>query len=320
MQNNVTIKDIADSLNISKASVSYVLNDKNSNVKIGDLTKRRIFQTAWDMRYKVRDNIIINVPILNNTTPFYLDLFVAASGKLLEMGFSSTINISGHNADRVGATIDSIFRDRSARGIIFVEYLPEELEKTLLAKRVPYLVLNPLKESPINRVECDDGTGVRILLDDCLMRGYRRMPFLSKKEIYYDVPWHKKRKAMYLNFCREKNIEAEFFEPQPLEIKNVIDEIINRNEKQVLISNLPSNLEFLLRMKFFQKKYPEDIAYVTISHTVYEALQFNLTRLNIPLEEMGYKGAEMIAKMIESEVNTLPTEYCVPKLINRGSC
>jgi LacI family transcriptional regulator len=47
----VTLSDIAERIGVSKVTVSYVLNERPTNVRISDQTRRRILDTAQEMGY-----------------------------------------------------------------------------------------------------------------------------------------------------------------------------------------------------------------------------------------------------------------------------
>ena len=48
----ITISDIAAKAGVSRATVSYVLNERNTTVRISENTRRKVMETAADLGYR----------------------------------------------------------------------------------------------------------------------------------------------------------------------------------------------------------------------------------------------------------------------------
>ena len=93
----VSLADIADSLNVSKSTVSFVLNGKGKQFNISERTQQLILDKAKELNYvpnffakglREGKTSTIGLVLSDISNPFYSEMTKAIQEKLYDLGYS----------------------------------------------------------------------------------------------------------------------------------------------------------------------------------------------------------------------------------------
>lgn len=213
----VTQREVAARANVSRATVSYVLNDTaKSRVPISSETRRRVIEAAEALGYqpdasaqtlrsgKSRE-VGVLVPDMRN--PHYWQLLTGIDREAHRNGYTLLIFHSAliEHEEVVG------LRELAARridGLVLISSFPPSWPKTIerLSNRHSPIVDLSNVESPFDRVFTDYRAGTRQLMEHLLEHGHRRIGFV------YGVATEKvgiDRLEPYLEALRSANLPDE---------------------------------------------------------------------------------------------------------------
>ncbi|CAL66138.1 LacI family DNA-binding transcriptional regulator [Christiangramia forsetii] len=231
MRNEITLQELALSLNLSISTVSKSLND---SPEISVKTKSRVKELALLKRYipnsmaqslKGKQSKTIGVVIPNIFSKFFSESLHAIENKANERGFRTIICFSNDSIDKEAECIEKLIKSR-VDGIILAvseesqyKKINEHIEK-VLSYKIPLVMLDHLEDT----ISCDKvGLNETLLAEEATMNlfnlGYRNVAFLaqnpstnkaeSQKQGYLDAIKRKDGKKQILSFgssevCHQK--------------------------------------------------------------------------------------------------------------------
>ena len=158
----VTMKEIAEKLNISTVSVSKALNNKEG---VGVDLRKKIIETAEEMGYKTKKasqlsskrrliGVVISKHFLNPSPSFYWSLYEQVYHSLKERNYQCLLEIVDFEEEQAPAFLDRNDLD----GIIVVGFVETENMKIIDASGLPIVMVDFCNE----RIR-----GIGIIPDNC---------------------------------------------------------------------------------------------------------------------------------------------------------
>lgn len=152
MKRNITMKDIADVLDISVVSVSKALNNKEG---ISIDLRKKILQTADDLGYKTKvpfkvsdEDLTIGVIIPNYfitlEPSFYWSVYEKLVKSLKQQGYYCFLEIIDPSAKN---SLPSFLKTKKANGIIVVGYVPPDYLTEIDKCNIPLIMLDFYNEN-----------------------------------------------------------------------------------------------------------------------------------------------------------------------------
>ena len=187
----VTLQDIANRTGVSKVTVSYVLNGRETGVRISDTTRQRVLSVARDLGYQ--PNAVARALARRCTDTVTLvmqfpSVFAGGSSFVLEMmhGVLDAANALGYdlllhtkNVPDAAQEMQAL-TDGRADGILVLRNLGDPLTKELQSRNFPWVSLFSRSEEPgAYFVDCDNVTGGRIATEYLLSLGHERIGFIG---------------------------------------------------------------------------------------------------------------------------------------------
>lgn len=183
---NYTIRDVAKKANVSIATVSRVLNEKD---RVKKETREKVLAAAKELNYvtnfaakTLRQNRtnMIGVIVPNVATSFYGEIVKGIEKKALEFDLRVILCDSEYQEDREKDFIKFLY-NHSVDGMIFI--LPrianEEFVK-IREKRNNLVVFGRnMEQYNISSITVDNILGAQIAVRHLFSRGYRKIAFLS---------------------------------------------------------------------------------------------------------------------------------------------
>jgi LacI family transcriptional regulator len=148
---NVSLKDIAKHLNVSTALVSYVLNGKEKEKRVGKEMTKKIRQAAIDMQYqpnqiarslRMKESKTIGLILADIANPFFGQLARIIENEATKNGYTVIIGSSDEDNKKSTLLIDTLI-NRQVDGLIVVpaEGSYEQL-KNVIEKQIPLVMVD----------------------------------------------------------------------------------------------------------------------------------------------------------------------------------
>ena len=191
MNNQITIKDVAQEANVSITAVSFVLNGKANNVsketaeRILSVCKKYNFKPnyiASSLKSKNNKTVGCIVPDLENN--YYSRLIVRLEEYLKDEGYTVLITNTGYDIDKCFSSIDEML----SRKVGFLVIIPpssffyknSDFAKTTLNLEIPYVILDrKIGEDKNKAVVTDDVRGGYLATQYLINKGHKRIAAIT---------------------------------------------------------------------------------------------------------------------------------------------
>ena len=151
MKKTVSIKNIAETLGISTATVSLVLSGKATNGRVSEEITRKIKETAKSMNYmpnglarslRVGRTNTLGLIVADISNPFFGLLTLHIQEKAEELGYTVIIVNTNEDDIRMGKLVD-ILKSRQVDGYLIIPTEHGDIYiKELLANKVPLVLID----------------------------------------------------------------------------------------------------------------------------------------------------------------------------------
>lgn len=190
-RSGVTLQDIAERTGVSKVTVSYILNNRETRVRISEATRRRVLDAVREMGY--HPNAVARALKRRRTDTLTLVLqspsfFSGGSGFLSEMmyGVLASANRLGydlmlHTKELPSAAAEMrALTDGRSDGVLILRDMDDPLPPALHERGLPCVCLFSRSVDPnVAFVDCDNVAGGCLAAEHLLSRGHRRIGFVG---------------------------------------------------------------------------------------------------------------------------------------------
>ena len=334
----VTMKDVAQKVGVSSATVSLVLNRKEN--RIPDETKQKIFDAARELGYETKrqKSLVENKYGRNVIAVIYSEVDHALSEECLkgieEYAYIYEYSvIQFYNMNSSAKCIEQIWLAASlgAAGIILIP--PTDMNtdgnNVLLGKAlkecgVPFMLLDrAIYEVFCDFVTLDNKLSANMATEYLISHGHREVGLIVGKRNIYNT---RKRvegfaEALTLNGIEHKDEMLYFGEYQRETGYQGAEQFCRQGIKAIVSCNAETSLGIYAYAKEHGLKIGEDLSLINVGN-MREAkwLAPALTCIFQPGEQMGRKAAEVIIKLINNDdAKTVKTNYFTPYLVEGES-
>ena len=217
MSGNPRIKDIAERLGVSQASVSRALNDKPG---VADNLRQRVLEVAAELNFtpNLVARSLVGTPSGTLTValvvhqqafpvssdPFYFVILRGVERALAQAGYHVVLTTIGDDA--IQADHLRVVRERRVDGAVLAgPDIPSALVLSMVQRGLPIvLVDNALERTPLDCVLCDNLEGARSAVQHLLSHGYRRVAFAGGPLSWLST---RERREGYIDAMRERGLE-----------------------------------------------------------------------------------------------------------------
>lgn len=187
MTRAVTILDVADEAQVSKSTVSLVLQ---GSPLIRDETAQRVRDAARRLGYvynrraaelRRQGTNVVGVVINDLMNPFFAEVLVALERKLVEAGYIVLMAHTHESVERQRAVIQSM-REQHAAGLVLCPALgtPASVVKQIQAAGMPLVVMiRTLGKGAYDFVGSDNERGIHDATAHLVASGHRRIAFVG---------------------------------------------------------------------------------------------------------------------------------------------
>src|SRR5699024_2487233 len=190
IKNNITMKDIADELEVSSVTVSKALNDKegvgdelrNKIKKLADKMGYRYNATAKSMRSGLTNNIGVVIPERftgDLSQSVYLKVYQQISATLEKYDYYGILNVLTSREEEE-LTLPRIYNERKVDGFIMLGQTSSEYVEAINQIDIPILFLDFYDEhGDIDSVVTDNFYGAYELTSYLMKNGHRKIAYVG---------------------------------------------------------------------------------------------------------------------------------------------
>ncbi len=326
---SVNIEDVAKYANVSKSTVSRVLNESGP---VSEITKNRVLEAVDKLSYqpnhiarslKKKKTHFVGLIVPNVQNPFYSKISWHAEKMLQDKNYRTIICNTNYNPTKEEKYIEAL-KNTKVDGIISVSgEKTEKLCDIFWEEDFPIVFIDrKIKEKNIPYVISDNVQGGQMATRHLIELGHTRIIFLTSD----DTQAQRERLKGYKKALKEHNIKIRkeyiFKAPEEGLDKTQSKKIIN------LIKSKPSptaifvvndykaikTLEILRKNNF---SVPDDISLIGFDNIDFASL-FGLTTIYQPIKKMINIALQKLFPEFNKESAKLPS-IIKPKLIERDT-
>jgi LacI family repressor for deo operon, udp, cdd, tsx, nupC, and nupG len=332
----VTSKEVASLANVSRSTVSRVLNPGSEQSMISDETAQRVREVAARLDYSPnpiaralrgeRTNMI-GLIVREITDPFFAGLIEIINSEARKYDFNVILGYAHSDSDE-GLEMARVLDSRQMDGVIFLGDLrnDEEVLESYISKEHPIVSLcRGRKIQGLPTINCDNKLGIQMLTKHLCDLGHRVITFidggwfgdvLERREEFLRI---KNEYPMCSQFCWIQAADDDFNGGY-----GVFDEIMNLNPMPTAVIGSSDTLVIGLMKAALEKgiQIPDKLSVVGFDDiAIAKYVQPSLTTIRQPIEEMAKKAIEIIIKQIERKELSNDELFIemTPKLIIRQS-
>lgn len=311
MAKAITMKDIADKLNISKVTVSKALSDKEG---VSDDLKAKIKELAAEMGYRynasaqaIKSGFTFNIGVVvaerftGDYRSFYLTFYQYVTKELDKYKYSSIFQVLSEE-DEQNLVLPRSYYDRKIDGLIILGQVSSEYVEILEGSEVPIIFLDFYDEhTEVDSVVSDNFYSAYELTNYLISNKHRNIAFVgsitSTSSIqdrylgYYKSLLEHKINHYSSNVIDDRDEKGHFIEitfPDPMPTAFVCN-----------CDRVAYELIGHLQAKGY--KVPEDVSIVSFDNDIYSTLSTpQITTVDVNMVEMTATVAETMLNKIDN--------------------
>lgn len=333
----ISLQDISRSLNISKSTISLVLNGRGDEKRVSKETQEKIIKFAKEHNYKANqlarglsrgksDMIGLIVPNIS-------DIFYARIARRIERiaersGYNVIFSSSGESARKEAELIHSML-NRQVDGLIIAS-CQQNTDDILRLKRInfPFVLIDrQYPEIETNYVGVDNAGGVSVLVNQLVKSGRKRIGFVSlipgldaihERLVGYEQTMQQNGLEIKEGFIQELDYES---------IESYMPLVINEMVKfPVSLEGIVFATHYLAaaglrELKKLNVRIPMDVALVSFGQmSDFDLVEPPITSVIQPTDEIGDKAVELLLSGMKNELPLDKKIILQTNLVVRKSC
>lgn len=315
MAKKLSIRDIANELNISKTTISFILNGKAREKRISDTLTEKVLKYVNERAYKPNQlakslstgkTMIIGLMVEKISDYFFAQMAYHVEELAYDSGYKILYCSTDNDLQKTRELI-SLFRDRHVDGYIITP--PAGLEKDVQA-----LIDDGLPVVLFDRY-FEDVDSSYVVLDN-YKASYDAVKYLAQKqfknigfvELDSDQSQMRDRRNGYLKALEESDLvpmvlRVPFLNPPDKTMKHLVD-FIERHKNMDALFFATNYLAFegvkaLGKLKF---KIPQDMAVIAFDdHQAFDIYTPTITAVAQPIDELAKKSIHTLLNMLNSQ-------------------
>lgn len=334
---HLSLNDISKSLNISKSTISLVLNGRGDEKRVSKDTQEKIIKFAKEHNYNPNQlaralsrgkSDMIGLIVPNISDVFFATIARRIEKKAEQSGYSVIFSSTGESIEREVKMIQSML-DRQVDGLIITSCQMNDKGILGLKKdNFPFVLIDRVyPEIETNFVGFDNNEGIASATELLINSGRKRIGFVSITTVLETL---RERSASYLQTMEKHGLQVEEGFIQEVvrdcvetDIYNAIRALVQDpiGIEAIVFATHYLAAEGLRALKSMQIRVPDDVAVVSYGERRdFDLLEPALTSVRLPVHEMGDKAVDILLKNMKETTSTYETVRLSTELIIRKSC
>lgn len=333
----VRIKDIADKLGISSATVSRALNPKTESL-IGKDQIKRVREMAQKLGYipnigaaslrtQVTNTIGVVIPDILN--PIFPPMIKGIQSYLSSKGYVTIFVASNNDQHEALEEVRRLIM-RNVDGLIIASaFLEDDSVNECISKNVPLVLVNRSirKGELVHQVLSDEQHGIDLAVNHLLSLGHRHLVYLSGPNT---ILQSLRRREAFEGFCLQRNIAFDIVDyDQDDTYAFSVEAGRNAAEKYLLSKGAATgwiaanDLMALGAIEACRKanlSIPRDISICGFNNMpLTDIVNPSITTISVPFQEIGVQAAKMLLQEIHAPWTSKQRLLMSPHLVVRQS-
>jgi LacI family transcriptional regulator len=325
LKKKLSILDIANSLNISPTTVSFIVNGKAKEKRISDQLVEKVEKYIGEVGYtpnslarslRTGKSNIIGLMVESISNPFFASIARLIETKAYNNGYK-IIYASTDNDTRKTRELIRMFRDRHVDGYIISP--PEGIEEeitSLVKAGVPVVFFDRyIPGLEVDSVTIDNFTSTYNAVSDLIRQGRKHIGFITLDSLQTQM---QDRLSGYEKAIEEHGLnmhikEINFYQRS----ENITSHITSffRKEKEldaILFSTNYLGVSGLKTMRRLGIRIPEEIAVIAFDdHEIFDLHQPSITAISQPVEEIADSIINLLLDKLKAGVKQRPEQKVV---------
>ena len=332
----VSLNDIAESLGVSRALVSLVLNNKDAKHGISAETKKRVLAKAQELNYKpnhfarglrLGKSFTIGLIVSDIANGFYSRIARNIEDLAEEHGYNLITCSTDEDIERELRLI-KLLRNKQVDGLIISssQEKPDEFNK-LRSEGFPVVLIDRLFDGlEVSSVVTQNREGAAQAAAHLAEKGYKNPLVLAINPAHaYTI---RERCEGFVNEMRKRSIKPQVvhvpFEDPTKYVEELIGTMKEKNELPDSIFALNNNLATacLQALRKFNIDIPNQIGIVCFDDVPYfNIIHPSVTAISQPVDELSAAAFEILLKLLKEESKSTEkvNEYLSVEFIERES-
>ena len=324
-------------MNISKSTISLVLNGRGDEKRVSKETQERIIKFAKENNYQANqlarglsrgksDMIGLIVPNIS-------DIFYARIARRIERiaelsGLNVVFSSTGESPKKDSELIQSML-NRQVDGLIIAS-TQQNADDILRLKRInfPFVLIDrQYPDIDTNYVGVDNAGGIAVAVDQLVKLGRKRIGFVSLK---LGLDALRKRLEGYEQTMKKHGLEIKEGFVQELDYQSIESKMPDVIKKMVQFPNSIEGIVFathfltaagLRELKKLNIRVPMDVALVSFGQmSAFDLTEPPITSVTQPSDDIGDKAVELLLRSMKDELSIDEKISFKTSLIVRKSC
>lgn len=336
MKKRVSLTDVAQHLGVSAALVSYVLNNKAEEKRVGKEIAEKIRITADELDY--RPNHIAKSLKTNKTHTIGLVVadikyhFTTGVTRAIESEAQknnyTVIFANSHEDYKKFDELIEVFVNRQVDGLILIAVENSEPQiKYLIKNEIPFVLVDrSFPGIKTNHILLNNYNAAYKCIDYLAKQGYRRIGIINYETTMLHL---KERNRGYAAALKHNKLPANPRWERKIRKKCVMEDVANSIDMlttmtpacdAVLFATDTLAIHGLKHINHLKMKVPQDIAVISFDEAeAFELFNCPITHAKQPLEEMGRRAVSALIDVMENRnINT--EVYLESQIVVGKSC
>lgn len=333
----ITLQDIANQLNISKATISFVLNGRGDEKRVSKETQEKIIQFARENNYHANylarglstgksDTIGLVVPNIGDS--YFARIARRIERKARRSGYNVVYSSTGESKERESELISSML-SRGVDGLIIASSQKNQEDIIELKERkFPFVLIDRhYPDLETNYVGEDNEGGASQATIQLVKAGRKRIGFVTLKTALdvlhqrlegYQLSMKQNRLPLEDPWIRE--LDYEYSESDMLEQIRTMVQAPSNIEGIVFATHFlaASGIRALRKLNV---QVPEDVALVSFGQmNAFDITEPPITSIVQPVDELGDRAVEILLENLGGEISNDSRVILNNNLVIRKSC
>ncbi len=336
MKKKVSLSDVAKHLGVSTALVSYVLNDKAEEKRVGRAIAEKIKIAANELNY--RPNHIARSLKTNKTHT--IGLVVADTKYHFTTGITNAIEAeaqknnytvifgSSHEDHKKFDELISVFINRQVDGLILIAVENSEQQiKYLIKSEIPFVLVDrSFPNINTNHILLNNYKAAYQCTDYLAKQGYKRIGFINYKTSLFHLL---ERNRGYTEALKNNNLPSNPGWERAIREKHVMEDVADSIDGLTSMSAACDAILFatdtlaingLKHINHLKLRVPEDMGVISFDEAeAFELFNCPITHARQPLEKIGQMAVSILMDIMEQK-NVDRQVYLESEMVIGKSC
>lgn len=337
MKKKVSLKDIAQKIGVSTALVSYVLNDKEKESRVGKEMAAKIRKTAKELNYqpnqiarslKSGKTNTIGLILADISNPFFSQIARVIEDEAKKHNYTVIFGSSDENLEKSQDLIN-VLLNRQVDGFIIAPSEGSENQiKDLKKNNIPFVLIDRyFPKIETNYIAIDNYKSSYEAVSHLINAGHKRIGMIAYKTNLFHM---QERMRGYKDAMRDNNLKAEKkwikeakHDILKEDVENIVEELVS-SQKAVDALFFATNTLAIHGLKHINKlglKVPDHLGVICFDQgDAFDFYYCPLTYINQPIVELGKGAVQLLLKDIIGKSGEFQNVCLEANLVIRESC